>query len=165
MQYVLLKHANGDKFHVDFLLDCGLERLLSWQICDENLARLLVSRIKNSVFSKRPKQKNDTIDLFCRRIFDHRKLYLNYEGDIAGDRGRVDRAECGKWELLEVLTRQIIIKTTGRLVTDDSQAVKLWQFQLPENFALNESDFSPPELMQRLPPPSDAKWHLQCTFL
>lgn len=34
----------------------------------------------------------------CRLIQDHRKAYLDYEGEVSGDRGRVERWEAGTYE-------------------------------------------------------------------
>ena len=109
MQYVLLKHERDNDFHVDFLLDCGCERLLSWRICDENFAGLLVDDVKYFNLAELPEQKIDTMVTFCRRNFDHRRLYLEYEGEISENRGRVERVEWGKWDDLAVLFMCMIV--------------------------------------------------------
>lgn len=164
MQYVLIKHEKGENFHVDFLLDCGAERLLSWQLCDEKFIKSLVSGVKFFILAEQPKQITHTIDFVCRRIFDHRKRYLDYEGEIDENRGRVICVERGEWELSAINERQLTLKTMGRHITDKTLNVKAWLFEPPKGLEIDMQ--SPPQchLMQRLPPAGEADWHIRCRF-
>jgi len=73
------------------------------------------------------------LPLPARRIADHRKLYLDYEGPISGDRGAVqpfDRGglrwiECGETALVFELSGQVL---TGklRLTRTSDGAANLW---------------------------------------
>jgi hypothetical protein len=165
MRYVLLKHERNGDFHVDFLLDCGAERLLSWQICDENFTKSLIFAVKFFNLAESPKRIIGTANAVCRRNFDHRKLYLDYEGEISNNRGHVTRIEYGNWELSTVRSDQITLVTTGRQIAQNSPTVKQWQFRPPKGFAIDTQNLSPPELLEKLPPPGESEWHLQCRLL
>ena len=165
MRYVLLKHEKNSDFHVDFLLDCGGERLLSWQICEENFANSLVSGVKFFNLAESPKQITDTIHSVCRRNFDHRKIYLNCEGEIGENRGRVICVECGEWDFFSFDQKQIVLQTNGGHTTTDSPIRRQWQFLLPFGVTIEIQDIAPANLMQRLPPPGDTDWYLRCRLL
>jgi hypothetical protein len=75
-QFVLLEHTwNG--VHWDFMLEAG-DVLRTWAID----APIVSGR-----------------DLPARALGDHRKIYLEYEGPIAGDRGHVRRVDAGTYRL------------------------------------------------------------------
>ena len=163
MRYVLLKHERNGDFHVDFLLDCGRERLLTWQIVDHNLIDRLKFDGNFFNFAESPNRTNDTFYSSCRRVFDHRRKYLDFSGDLGDCRGCVASTEYGDWELCEICTRQLVIKTVGVLVADDSPVTRLWQFEPHIETMLTPGETSPDRLMQMLPPPSDVNWVVSCT--
>jgi len=165
MRYVLLKHEKDGDFHVDFLLDCGAEHLLSWQICDENFTKSPIFAVKIFNLTESPKHTIKTIDAICHRNFDHRKLYLDYEGEISSNRGRITRIEYGNWGLSDVCSGKITLVTTGRNVAQNSPSIKQWQFRPPENFAIDTQNVSSVELLEKLPPPGESEWHLRCRLL
>ena len=165
MRYVLLKHEKDGDFHVDFLLDCGFERLLTWQICDNNLIKHLETGENFSNFSCLPNRTNDTFFPNCQRIFDHRRKYLDFSGDLGDGRGCVSRIECGTWELCGVCVKRLVIKTVGTCLADHSTIVRQWQFEPPVEIALVPGEPSPDRLMQQLPPPDDGDWVVFCTRL
>ncbi len=71
-RFVLLEHKwNG--VHWDFMLEAG-EVLRTWAID----APLVAGR-----------------DLPARALDDHRKVYLEYQGEISGNRGSVRRVDAG----------------------------------------------------------------------
>lgn len=49
----------------------------------------------------------------ARRIGDHRKAYLNYEGPVSGDRGTVTRVDSGTFEFLARTSGLIEIMLSG----------------------------------------------------
>ena len=49
----------------------------------------------------------------ARRIGDHRKAYLSYEGPIGGDRGVVTRVEQGTYRILSVDARGYLLQLEG----------------------------------------------------
>ena len=162
MRYVLLKHEKEKDFHVDFLLDCGLERLLTWQITDP----FFIDRLKfGGNFFNIAESPNRTNGIFysnCHRIFDHRRMYLDFSGDLGDCRGRVDRIEYGNWELQEVCARQLVIKTVGVHLAEHSSMTRLWRFEPPAEITLDLHGTSPDRLMQQLPPPGDENWAVYC---
>jgi len=46
---------------------------------------------------------DQSIELDCHRLADHRIDYLDYEGEISGDRGSVSRVLSGSFRLIEDL--------------------------------------------------------------
>ena len=164
-RFVLLKHENKVDFHVDFLLDCGGDRLLTWQFSDKLFANLLVADENFFDFTKSPNRINSTVDSNCRRIFDHRRKYLNFSGDLGDHRGYITRIECGTWELLNLSARQLVIKTVGTRLADNAPVTRLWQFEPPIEIAVDTPVATPDWLMQQLPPPGDGNWVVSCSFL
>ena len=76
--FVLLEHAVGESVHWDFLIEMSHSLdLATWRLARDP------SRVTC-----------DPID--AERIADHRRLYLNYEGPISGDRGTVRRVDRGE---------------------------------------------------------------------
>ena len=162
MRYVLLKHENQGDFHVDFLLDCGDERLLTWQINDKNFASFLICDEKYFDLTKLPNDIDHTVCSNCRRNFDHRRKYLDFSGDIGDCRGHVTRIECGTWELLEINTRRLVIKTVGNRLVENLPTTRQWQFEPPVEIAIGSCGTSLDRLMQRLPPPGEENWIVFC---
>ncbi|MBN2063378.1 MAG: hypothetical protein JW745_01150 [Sedimentisphaerales bacterium] len=76
--FVIQQHTTNTGIHWDLMLRLG-EVLLTWQVDKEP-----------DHWSAEP--------LPCRRIFDHRLKYLTYEGDISGDRGRVQIYASGQYQ-------------------------------------------------------------------
>lgn len=80
-RFVILHHTTSDGEHWDFMLEEG-EVLLTWQLLREPAGL-------------------SALPIPARRIGDHRKVYLDYEGPLSGDRGTVRRVESGVYEWLE----------------------------------------------------------------
>lgn len=76
--FVVLRHMDREGTHYDLMIDDG-ERLATWK------------------FARPPETAQDS-PLVCRRIGDHRRIYLEYEGPISGDRGEVRRHDLGRCE-------------------------------------------------------------------
>src|SRR5262245_6635169 len=77
MRYVVLEH-HWEGVHYDFMLEAG-DRLLTWKL--QQLPAPGVPQIAVATF-------------------DHRLLYLDYEGPISGNRGHVVRWDHGDFTLL-----------------------------------------------------------------
>ena len=94
---VLLRHDTADgRSHYDWLIDPGDGgRLISFRL-DERL---------------------DAIDgrVEADRMVDHRRLYLAYEGEISGGRGRVEQVARGTWTSCEVEPE--LVRVNGTLGT------------------------------------------------
>jgi len=83
--FVLLHHCLPDgSHHWDLCLEQG-DNLATWQLL-ENPAVLSTSPGSHSVPA--------------RRLRDHRRAYLEYEGPVGTDRGHVTRIDRGSWFLL-----------------------------------------------------------------
>jgi len=163
MRYVLLKHVINNDFHIDFLLDCGTERLLTWQITDHIFIDRLTFDDNFFNFTESPNRINDTIYSVCRRVFDHRRRYLDFSGDLGNQRGCVEIVEYGNWELQVVCTKNLVFKTTGIRLEGHSPTARLWQFEPPIEIALASDETTPDRLMQLLPPPGGENWVVFCT--
>ena len=81
-QFVVLDHDWPEPHH-DLLL--------------ENGASLLALRL--------PKWPGESACVPVRRLFDHRLIYLTYEGQISGGRGTVRRQLAGQWDLRKQLAQ------------------------------------------------------------
>jgi hypothetical protein len=89
-RFVLLEHTwNG--VHWDFMLEAG-DVLRTWAI-DEPLER--------------------GRDLPARALGDHRKAYLEYEGELSGNRGSVKRVDRGTFQVLEWSDRRVRVAVAG----------------------------------------------------
>jgi hypothetical protein len=89
-RFVLLEHDwNG--VHWDFMLESG-DLLRTWAI-DE------------PVVSGR--------DLPARALGDHRKTYLEYEGEVGGNRGWVRRVDAGTYRVIEWSDNHVRVEIFG----------------------------------------------------
>jgi hypothetical protein len=114
-RFVLLEHTwNG--VHWDFMLEVG-EVLRTWAI-------------DAAIVSGQ--------NLTARALSDHRKVYLDYEGPISGDRGSVRRVDAGTFRVLiweqdhvrvEVSGSQLVGEVDLRRIADLSGANESWVFR------------------------------------
>ena len=74
-RFVILHHQLDDGEHWDLMLEHA-DILLTWQLSREPVSRAC-------------------LPISARRIDDHRKAYLDYEGPISGSRGVVRRVDAG----------------------------------------------------------------------
>jgi hypothetical protein len=49
--------------------------------------------------------------------FDHRKLYLDYEGEVSGGRGTVRRWDAGTFEWIEDAPGRVVVELHGEKLT------------------------------------------------
>jgi hypothetical protein len=107
-RFVVLEH-DWPQRHFDFLLEAdGVLR--AW--------RLLAEPIAGEEITAEPN-------------FDHRMLYLEYEGPLSGDRGMVRRWDRGEFEWIQSDVNQIVVelrgeRLSGRAVWTRSRAA--WVF-------------------------------------
>lgn len=94
-RFVLHKHSGHGPTHWDLMLETG-EKLATWQSdCCPTSSPLPM-----------PMQK----------IFDHRSFYLDYEGEISGNRGRIERIDTGLLEILEQSPHYLQFTLAGALL-------------------------------------------------
>ena len=115
-RFVLLEHVWGG-VHWDFMLEAG-EVLRTWAVD----APIVAER-----------------DLPARMLPDHRKAYLEYEGEISGQRGCVRRVDEGTYRTLdwspehvrvEVWGSQLVGEVDLRTLGAESGGPKSWLFRM-----------------------------------
>jgi hypothetical protein len=94
-RYVILHHKTPGGEHWDLMLERD-DALATWQ-----LDRVPAGR--------------GALPLPATRIFDHRKMYLDYEGPISGDRGSVTRLDHGQVDIQQASTDRWVFDLTGQV--------------------------------------------------
>lgn len=84
VEFVVLRHEDREGIHYDLMIDTG-EALATWKC-------------------PRPPESAREANLDCRRIGDHRRAYLDYEGPVSRDRGEVRQHDRGRCTILEQST-------------------------------------------------------------
>lgn len=74
------------------------DRLLTWQL-------------------PRAPVDSSLLPMSARHIADHRKVYLDYEGTISGDRGEVRRVDCGLVKFHEVTPSSLTVTLSGQRIS------------------------------------------------
>lgn len=97
LRFVILHHTLHGGEHWDLMLERD-GMLATWQLLGE------------------PTGIN-ALPIPARRIGDHRIAFLEYEGPISGDRGRVTRYDSGFYEPESATDRAWVIVLTGRRLT------------------------------------------------
>jgi hypothetical protein len=115
-RFVVLEHQwNG--VHWDFMLESG-DALRTWAIDQPIVAGQ---------------------DLPARALPDHRLIFLDYEGEISGNRGQVRRVDTGAYRTLEWSSGHVRVELAGsQLVGEvellesgpESGATVLWIFRM-----------------------------------
>ena len=52
--------------------------------------------------------------VMAERLPDHRPMYLDYEGEVAGSRGRVSRLEAGEFEVVFDAEARLVVLLRGK---------------------------------------------------
>jgi hypothetical protein len=94
-RYVVLRHWGIDAPHFDFLFETAAD------------APLMTFRL-----SEWPLTKDQPVT----RLRDHRRVYLTFQGEIPGDRGRVDRVAEGEVRVTETASGWLLEHPDGRLI-------------------------------------------------
>ncbi|HTV48756.1 MAG TPA: hypothetical protein VMG59_09975 [Phycisphaerae bacterium] len=119
-RYAILRHSRQQDVHWDLLLELPERALLAtWQMHTDPAG-----------WNGSSKGEFSTT---VRALPDHRRIYLEYEGPISGDRGQVTRVEEGQFQLLEIMENKLVMELSGKsfhgrieLTLMDS-AAGLWQ--------------------------------------
>ncbi|MEP0845574.1 MAG: hypothetical protein HRF50_02000 [Phycisphaerae bacterium] len=94
MQFALLEHSTDQGTHWDLLIEQpGGETLATWRLSTDPTAA--------------------TTPIPAQRIQDHRRIYLTFEGPLAGGRGEVRRLDAGKAEWLERTAERTAMRLHG----------------------------------------------------
>ncbi len=94
LRFVILHHRVAGGEHWDLMLEQG-EVLLTWQLEREPVDRA-------------------ALPIRARRIGDHRRAYLDYQGPVSGGRGEVARTDEGEVRFEEATDRRCVVRLTGR---------------------------------------------------
>jgi len=110
LRFVLLRHERKEDTHWDFMLELpGMGGLATWQLPAEPAAGTMRAR----------------------RLADHRREYLTYEGPISGGRGHVKRIDSGRISLEKHAPVEILAAIRGALfqfkVALKQEAADQWQ--------------------------------------
>ena len=123
-RYVILYHKLTDSEHWDLMLERG-ELLATWQLAA-------------------PPAGDVRTAIAARRIGDHRKLYLDYEGPVSGDRGTVRRYDAGTYRLLQSVDNCWVLDLRGGVLSgrfelwhDSAEAPERWIFRSRDDSALD----------------------------
>jgi len=95
-RFAILHHQVGNGEHWDLLLEQE-DSLATWQLPAAPAGP-------------------QVLPLPARRIADHRKLYLDYEGPIRGDRGRVRRIDGGTVRWIESGETSLVFELSGQVL-------------------------------------------------
>ncbi len=93
-RFVILHHRQDSGEHWDLMLEQG-DVLLTWQLLREPVNR-------------------ESLPIPARRIGDHRKAYLDYEGPLTRSRGTVRRVDFGSLDIVEDTAQGLRIVFTGK---------------------------------------------------
>jgi hypothetical protein len=110
-RFVLLEHDHPH-LHLDLMLEVGAV-LWTWQL---------------------PSIPEEGSAVEARRIFDHRLVYLDYEGPISGNRGQVRRLDTGLYDWLEQAPNRLVVRLHGSRLGGRLELVQVegerWQVTL-----------------------------------
>jgi hypothetical protein len=109
-RFVLLRHdcppAFGKPSHWDLMLERD-GALMTWNLPTLPEAWQAAAGNRSDV----------PIELTAERLADHRIAYLDYEGPVSGNRGRVARHDFGKYDVLEEHAERIRLRLSGQHFT------------------------------------------------
>ncbi|HWL95685.1 MAG TPA: DNA polymerase ligase N-terminal domain-containing protein [Phycisphaerae bacterium] len=115
-RFVVLRHAQGLTHHFDLMVEEG-DGLATWKLADA--PETAASRA-----------------LACQRIADHRRLYLEYEGLISGNRGEVKRHDEGRCLVQVDGTAHWEIDFHGKRITGQFELVQSSDSSKPDHWLL-----------------------------
>lgn len=123
-KFVILHHTGHRPEHWDFMLE-EADALATWK-CSSNPAASSPGQI-----------------LSCRRLPDHRRAYLTYEGVISHGRGRVQRIEEGEYECIPAEEHHRRVRLHGKKF---SGLVELRQDESDDGWTLQRlAEANPPQ--------------------
>jgi len=96
-EFVILVHGGHGPTHYDVMFERG-GVLATWQL------------------AQCPADAEPGEPLPARRLNDHRTTYLDYEGPVSGNRGRVERYDKGRYEPIRLDDSRWELRLCGRRV-------------------------------------------------
>ena len=92
--FVIILHTGWGEDHYDLMLESG-EMLATWQL-GQNCLDLGPGESEAA-----------------RKLPDHRRAYLTYEGPVSRQRGHVRRVSSGEYETLEADAARLVVRLSG----------------------------------------------------
>lgn len=94
--FVLLEHQSDSGVHWDLMIELpGRKKLATWRLAENPIA------CQSEPITAEP-------------IGDHRRVYLEHEGDIGGGRGSVTRVDRGEARLIHRDAERLVVDLCGR---------------------------------------------------
>jgi hypothetical protein len=103
LRFVLLEHR-WEGVHWDFMLERG-DALRTWAIDEPVVAG---------------------VDLPARALPDHRKVYLEYEGEVSGNRGTVRRVDEGVYTAFIWEEDRVVVRLEGAQLVGGVAICQVW---------------------------------------
>jgi len=117
-RFVILRHETSAGFPRESHFDLMLER---------------AGALQTWAMEKLPAQGEG---VSAERLPDHRLAYLDYEGEVSGERGTVSRVDAGDYECLQESETRLAVRVSGQvirgtltLITDD-ETTHRWRISL-----------------------------------
>jgi hypothetical protein len=114
-RFVIQRHCSPAGDHFDFMLECA-DALATWQL------------------PAWPPPCGATLP--ATALADHRKAYLDYEGEVSGGRGSVAIVDSGRYETIEHGEGLWLIRLAGRVFSGSvrlaQSAGTVWTLSLVE---------------------------------
>ncbi len=107
-QFVLLEHVRGTGRHWDLMFEAG-PALATWQLMQNPIVKA---------------HSPDAEPISAQRLADHRRAYLDYQGQISGSRGSVTRLDRGQFLLLAQQPDQISVELSGKQLYGKCKLIK-----------------------------------------
>ncbi len=96
LMFVLLEHQTDSGVHWDLMIETtGRDRLATWRLARNPIA------LPDEAIAAEP-------------IGDHRRVYLDYEGELSDGRGRVERVDGGESQIIEQSANRLVMRLDGR---------------------------------------------------
>lgn len=133
-RFTLSRHVVESESHFDLFLEHSLEeKLWTWQIKETKAVELAASGKINS------------FQIQALRTFDHRRVYLDFEGEISDNRGYIQKSTTGIWNQVSIDHEKLVIFLISPQIMGHLELV------FPK-----QSTFS-----EIIPPPTEMPWELK----
>lgn len=109
-RFTILKHDKPGEPHYDLLLEWG-DVLRTWAVAS-------------------PPEADVAVD--AQMLSDHRMIYLDYQGEVSGGRGKVAQWDTGCYEIMEETDERLVVHLKGKRIelvgTFDAETSR-WSFK------------------------------------
>lgn len=128
-RFVILEHDHPT-LHWDLLLDNGEQRVPTWRLRQAPSEQPQLEAGMRFAAKAANMEKIDAV-----KLPDHRRMYLDYEGPVSGDRGQVTRWDAGQYieigrqeDVRELRLEGVRLRGFAMLVRTATPAPDNWLF-------------------------------------